>query len=1194
MTRLSFLPFLQGWNGASLSVRLLVIPRGDPTEPLVDGAPPGSPSFANARLTIETRIVPGLDALPTLAVPAGTAVAATTTPADREELFQRLAATFPIDPAPPAPTRPAATTRLRKYLPQTFRDAAGWTPGRTRNVVVDDSYFCMLDATPKGDKRFKPQPSLLPWGKVIAIALRQPKLAEALGLIRPFDLPVAAGSLEDGGWLYCTLAATSDAAALLSIPDGLKAYAARIPPLSAQGRALFSSVLFPVAAAPPAGSYDALFLEAMEYEDGFAKAVHAAQPRAAKQVREDADDTGPVNDVGVRLGWDDEQVTIWQSRQMESAGLTLDAPLGVLGFRVDVRERDTDPWSSLCRAAGKVRIGALEVADFDDEHAFEVHPVQHDADPAGVFWLNMYFANWSGPSLVGLDALQLELLGRPTPPPDDRVKGVTPAVELRYGHSYQFRVRLADHSGGGPRPGAEPVLPATAPIGRMDFRRWVRPQFLRLQDPPPPTPDPDDPPAALTLRRPLLGYPMVVFTDLPGAEAALRADLPAARLAKREVGLPDPDVATAEIEVQVRMPGFDPAGAPDGYRTVYTARRPFPGAGDLVVPLEWRDVAQVDGLATPAVAAGPLPLPTARDVRLRYRAVGRDVPDYWGSDESRFGPARFVRVRSESTDEGDLLRPDGPLQRLRAMFLQPERPADAVSAVLAVAQGQPRESAGSALERVAEALDLDVEDMTLRGRPGRRVVFGCSQAIRHVLGPDASTLRVASKGELFGQWLVAVRATLARDWSWDGLHERGFQVLRSLEGGAATNVGRLEIPPAVNADAIKGGDPHRSETDLVFLDAVDPKSFTTPHPREIEARYHLEPSLRGPAALAESDPPVQIRLPITTPPVQRPRLVSAGVALAPYVRAEDYSSTEPRQRHLWLELERPLDDPRDSLFCRVLGYGPDPELIAAGTDLPEAEEPPLPVDPEPIRTIVPAQPPDQAGLSAMTALVPATPPDPGQPPVFYLMPLPAGVTPSDDDLLGFFTYELRVGHAKGWSTAQGRFGTPLRVTGVQHPAPPLGLELRRIQAGIVANAGFANPVLLGQSLQPMPPRSEIWVLLYAQVVQADGEDRRNVLLGRKRALLERGPNFLKSGRPVGWTAAGAPALAATATGTVFFPDDEIRALLRELTLPRDAPLSCLGVELLPSGDPLPDPLGADLGHQRVMRTSPLVAVPEIC
>ena len=38
----------------------------------------------------------------------------------------------------------------------------------------------------------------------------------------------------------------------------------------------------------------------------------------------------------------------------------------------------------------------------------------------------------------------------------------------------------------------------------------------------------------------------------------------------------------------------------------------------------------------------------------------------------------------------------------------------------------------------------------------------------------------------------------------------------------------------------------------------------------------------------------------------------------------------------------------------------------------------------------------------------------------------------------------------------------------------------------------------------------------------------------------------------------------------------------------------LAVELLPNGAPIADPLGADLGTQRVLRTSPLTGVPAIC
>jgi hypothetical protein len=59
------------------------------------------------------------------------------------------------------------------------------------------------------------------------------------------------------------------------------------------------------------------------------------------------------------------------------------------------------------------------------------------------------------------------------------------------------------------------------------------------------------------------------------------------------------------------------------------------------------------------------------------------------------------------------------------------------------------------------------------------------------------------------------------------------------------------------------------------------------------------------------------------------------------------------------------------------------------------------------------------------------------------------------ELFGFFKYELRVRHAHVWSTAQGRFGTPLQIAGV----PPLPCNVIRTHSGITATAPFAFPVL---------------------------------------------------------------------------------------------------------------------------------------
>jgi len=98
---------------------------------------------------------------------------------------------------------------------------------------------------------------------------------------------------------------------------------------------------------------------------------------------------------------------------------------------------------------------------------------------------------------------------------------------------------------------------------------------------------------------------------------------------------------------------------------------------------------------------------------------------------------------------------------------------------------------------------------------------------------------------------------------------------------------------------------------------------------------------------------------------------------------------------------------------------------------------------------------DRAGFTAMQPLVPS------DSPLHFMLPLPLGLPENAPELFGFYTYEFRVGHNFGWSTAQGRFGTALRVTGVQHPAPPLTCMVARSSRGIVASAPYANPVQEG-------------------------------------------------------------------------------------------------------------------------------------
>jgi hypothetical protein len=1162
-TRLVLLPYVQGWDGATLTVRLLLIPRGNPLDPLDAGAPP----FPDARLVLDVHVVPGLDTMPALGGPPTVTmpepVVATATP-----LFNALAAQFPIDPAPPPPvTRPPGTA-IKKHLPATYQDAVGYTPGRTPLVFTDDTYSCALQSPPPKPYVKLVPATTIPWGKVIAALLRQPKLSEGAGLVRTLAIAVDPATLQSGGWLYVTLAPASDGAGLLGVPDGLKVYTARIPPLSG-ARSIFTPVLFPVATIPPPGPYDELFAEVDDYDDGFAKAVHSAQPQQLDPLEETPDGTRPAKELGIRLGWDDEQVTIWLNRQIDQAAAALDAPMGVQGYRVDVREASTLAWHSLTKASGPVQVKNVDLGAFDGELSVETHPVQLHGQKTGDYWLPTYFTAWTGPSLVTLDTDTIRLSGGPSPSGAARVKGTTPDVALRYGTTYDFRVRLMDHTGGGPGLDARPAIPGPAPITTIPFRRWIRPLALQLTDPPPPTPDPANPPAALTVTRPLLHHPAVACT---GAYADpigdLLADLPAANAEGREAGLPDPDVDRLLIVVEAQGLAQDPGATDGGFMPIYQTTRAFPA--DLHIPLtvqlDWADVADVSTMAAPG--AGPLLLPTARNVRLRISALGRDDPhnEYFGADDVRVGPATSINVHKHSSDERSLFAPDLPTHRFSALFLQPDIPVDATVLFAQQAAGNPGQLPTDAATRLAAALELRNDGLTLRSQPGRRIVFGCSPRLRHVIGPDDASLSFSSSADLTQHWLVVLRLTIARDWTWDGLAHNGIVVERD-----GTEISRFGPGRNVGVDALT--DPDRSGTELVFIDAIDPKPSPGDFPDILHPAYTITANLTG---SPEADPPLSlgIRLPVTTRPAQRVQVVSAGIAMSPYTHDANYTKTDPRRRALWLELDRPPDDPHDRYFGRVLRAAPDPILSALGETVAETGEPPLPVDPELIRTIVQNQSEDQAGLDAMQELIPS------DSPVHFMLPLPPGIDDSAPELFGFFTYELRVGHNPVWSTAQGRFGTPLRVTGVQHPAPPLSCMVLRNSTGITVSAPFALPVLDGRPVQPLPPHSQIWVLLYAQAEQLDGATRRNILLGRKPAPWSR-KTFEQS-------------RASNEYGTATFGDAEIRLALAALGFHDSAPLSVLAIELLPNGTPVADPLGAQLGTQRVLRTSPLTPVPVVC
>ena len=680
----------------------------------------------------------------------------------------------------------------------------------------------------------------------------------------------------------------------------------------------------------------------------------------------------------------------------------------------------------------------------------------------------------------------------------------------------------------------------------------------------------------LVVARPLLGHPDILYTNAGRSFAelvtALQADIAEGR--QRGFGLSDPDVTTLEIVVEVRT--LDGDGSP--WQELYTARRAFGDAESLTVDVELQDIPRLADFAAPAPAAQTLLLPTARDLRLTLRAVGRDDANYFADEAARNGMPVIVQLHAIAVAEAPWVQ-EAP--ELRSFFFRLPPPDGSV----------PRPA-----ERLANELGLDHHDLTLAGRAGRRTVFGCSAALRHTLSPECSALTLSSDADATQQWINVLRVTLDRDWSWRGLKASGIAVhRRALRGdgplGARELVGALRLQTAMAPNATAGVEVGNARTsarqscDLFFFDAFDPKP--NPHaeppefPAEITLSYELTPEFEGGGDPAEPLPVPAITVPVTTPPSQVAQLVSAGIALTPYEAAKDYSYFEPRRRRLWFEFAQPPLDPGDAYFVRVLAVAPDPLLT--DEHIPELlPEPPLPLDPEWVRIIDVGQAQDDNGARAMQGLPKRDAPNG----VYGLVPLPEGSSEAAPELFGMHTYEIRVGHADGrWCTAQGRYGPPLRVAGVQHPPPPLTCQAARVAGGVVVRAPYATPVYEGRHVRPPDPKTRLWALLYARVRQGNGAAWQNLLL--LRAPLQ------PPAPPPVFAVMLVPAQPPVLFGEGGFAIDDVRRSLRTAGLSDNAPLTTMVVEVHREPE-FEEPLGRELGHARVLRTSVLVSVPDEC
>ena len=1206
---LSLMTFPQDWDGAGLDLNVLLVPATDPTANLSPSGPP----FSGTTYTLQAIFIPGLDSPPAEGDPASKVFTVSTpAPASASTLFNALKAKL-------APTAIAQTSMagvsIRKALPPSYTSSFAFEqPRNPAFFSLGEDFGCSMRGKDPQPLQ-PPPPATVSWGQIISYALHQPELAAALGLVyASVRITPAPADVAGGGWLYVRFDPASDpyAADLAGTPDLIRTFAARIPPLTAS-RSLFAPLLFPVSATSMDPEvYDQANLEVQEYDDGFAKIVHCSQPTSADAAIGDQNQLVPATDAGIQIGWDDEQVTVWHNRQLDGSRATTadNLPLGVLGYRVDVQEDAAGPWTPLCSAQAPISFDPA----VDGVIAFEppIEPVPTRSlggdDEA---WLPRYFAQWQGGSLVVTDPVPYQLTAGTKPQAPSILSSLVPSGLLRYGHTYQFRTRLADLTQGGPAAGTGPLHSAPASTATCTFQRFIHPRKPRVQT----TRDTTNPQTItqLSVWPPILGYPEFLFAGVSDSIIpTLIAQVPTGKASNQILGANDPDVDTLRIIVEAKAPAHDasdPEQLDGPFRLVYQVDTPFPPpaadpvaayppdpAQAIVVNPIYTDVADIATLPPPA-AANPqlLPIPRARDLRIRLVAVAHNAnPAYFGDPTIQVGLTTSLDTRSDDGTEANLFDPaQQPVDELRAMFFQP---------------------GADAAQQIAQELGLQASGLTLSGAPGQRVVFGASKALKYTLSGDYGSITFAAQNEFLDHWIVALVLDVDRDWTWDGFQDPAVTVLRD---SGPDPVGYLNVRQTV-ADSATAQPPLRDIMRLIFFDAVDGNPPPGQFPVAPTVTWTVIPTFKAGLTMPDQPKNLSVDLPKTVRPTQTPEIAAAGTALSPYQPSGDYSSTAPRQRALWIEFAEPLSDPADAYFARVLGYGPDP-LLAFGPAIPAGDltadvpEPPLSLDPEPVRMITPGDTADTAGLDAMTQLLPSLPQlGPGGqplPPRHFLLPIPPGMTPDSAELFGFWTYELRVGHAgtglANWSTAQARFGRPLRVSGVQHPPPLLKCLVSRDADGVWASAPFATPVLGGQkSFSFEQPWTKMWVLLYAQVAQADGASQRNVLLLTERADP---PAPVRDQAPVG-----------DVYGVALFSQQDdpatgrtgIETVLSDLALPLTCPLSVLAVELLPTNGQFDRPTGTtapgqqdpqgtgplddSLGQQRILRTSPLTAVPPIC
>jgi hypothetical protein len=714
--------------------------------------------------------------------------------------------------------------------------------------------------------------------------------------------------------------------------------------------------------------------------------------------------------------------------------------------------------------------------------------------------------------------------------------------------------------------------------------------------------------------------------------------------ASREVSVADPDVDKVHVIVEVETLDMDREGSynalhritpKEPYLLLYETFRSFDNYSlsldenlhTINLTFEYRNVPVIffnegkdpDALGLGndlSVENGPLILPTARKIRITIRSFcSADNTDYFGDEDFRFSTPvkRDVNKSIENLEAAPLL--EITTDPLLSIFFRPEPSKTSQESRAAATRGEQNQTDVNIIERLSAIADFTKNGLSIMGKENVRVQFGCSNLIGHTLSPDHSSLTFATIDDLARKWISVIKIDLNRDWSWDMLEPDSFEVFRqwkyqrddgiNFDDGDEERVGVIGLTKGLNWQNMP--DPDRLKTRLVFIDALDAKPGAKPKgaqqeptkfPEPIDLRYRISPRFNkainfDATAYDYTTQPYSLEttLPIKDPPSQVPEIVSVGLALSTpdsdeQLFSNKYSATSEQIKYLWLEFAEPVENPDDAYFVRLLAYAPDPAIADYDIDVQkEMDEPAINLDPEVIRIIRPLQVKDKGGHDSMQALAGATADvDPeGKGIRHFLLPLPQGLNADSPELFGFFTYEFRVGHTK-WSLAQAFPGRPLRVTGVQHPAPRLRLSAFRKPETIEVAAMFAQSFFKGSDCTPLFPRTNIYALLYAQVIQADRKQYRNILIDQ--VSLRKPARNNNGEKPIGLTS---------------WALKDIRTKLRQKGMDINAPLSVLAIELMPDGrhfanDRIDVEVNnlIDLENIRILRTSRLYKITDSC